>query len=136
MGIENNVLLPGVLSKEQFSDYIENALAFVQHSVTAINGDQEGTPVAVLEASAAGLPVIATFHAGIPDVIVDGETGLLVSEHDVDAMTQKMILLLSNKELAKQLGKNGKERIKSNFTIEKHLETIDVLINNIISKNG
>ncbi|MNG12084.1 GDP-mannose-dependent alpha-(1-6)-phosphatidylinositol monomannoside mannosyltransferase [compost metagenome] len=129
------MLLPGVLSKEQFSDYIENALAFVQHSVTAINGDQEGTPVAVLEASASGLPVIATFHAGIPDVIVDGETGLLVAEHDVDAMTQKMMLLLSNKELAKQLGKNGKERIKTHFTMEKHLKTIDALITKAIEEN-
>lgn len=126
--IESSVLLPGVLSKEQFSSYLSTSLAFVQHSVTALSGDQEGTPVAVLEASAAGLPVISTYHAGIPDVIIDGETGLLVAEHDVNAMAEKMMQLLDNKELAQQLGQNGKERIKNNFTMERHLKVIDDLI--------
>jgi glycosyltransferase involved in cell wall biosynthesis len=128
--IEENVLLPGILSKEQFSGYLTTSLAFVQHSVTALSGDQEGTPVAVLEASATGLPIIATFHAGIPDVIMDGETGLLVEEHDVEGMAEKMMLILRNKELAIQLGKNGKERIKNNFTLERHLKFLDELLQN------
>jgi colanic acid/amylovoran biosynthesis glycosyltransferase len=130
--IENSVFLPGILSKEQFENYLTSSLAFVQHSVTALSGDQEGTPVAILEASAAGLPVIATFHAGIPDVILDGETGLLVEEHNVEGMTEKMLLLLENKELAMRMGEKGKDRIRSNFTMERHLRTIDDLINNLI----
>ncbi|RED19586.1 glycosyltransferase involved in cell wall biosynthesis [Flavobacterium cutihirudinis] len=126
--IENNVLLPGVLSKEEFSNYLENSLAFVQHSITAINGDQEGTPVAVLEASGSGLPVIATFHAGIPDVIINGKTGLLVEEHDVDAMAEKMILLLKNKDFAEELGRSGKQRIQSQFSMDRHLQKLDEII--------
>ncbi|MNQ18420.1 GDP-mannose-dependent alpha-(1-6)-phosphatidylinositol monomannoside mannosyltransferase [compost metagenome] len=132
--IENNVLLPGVFSKEDFLYYLENSLAFVQHSITAINGDQEGTPVAILEASSAGLPIIATFHAGIPDVIINGETGLLVNEHDVEAMTQKMIMLLENKGLAIQLGKKGKDNIQSNFSQEKHLKVLNDLVDKAIQK--
>lgn len=134
--LEKNVLLPGVLSKKEFSTYLSKGLAFVQHSVTASNGDQEGTPVAVLEASAAGLPVIATFHAGIPDVIIDGETGLLVSEHDVDTMAEKMLMLIENKVLAQQMGAKGKERVKKYFTLEKHLQTLDELIEKTIRNNG
>jgi colanic acid/amylovoran biosynthesis glycosyltransferase len=133
--IESSVSLPGILTQEQFKNYLSTSLAFVQHSVTALSGDQEGTPVAVLEASAAGLPVIATFHAGIPDVIIDGETGLLVAEHDVSAMAEKMRLLLGNRELAMQLGKKGKERIKNNFTMENHLKKIDTLLKKVIIKN-
>lgn len=133
--LEGSVLLPGILSREQYAMYLSTALAFVQHSVTAISGDQEGTPVAVLEASAAGLPVIATLHAGIPDVILDDETGFLVAEHDVEGMAKKMMLLLEDKELAMQLGRNGKERIKNNFTMERHLKVIDELINVVICKN-
>lgn len=132
--IENNVLLPGVMSKEEFTNNLEKSLAFVQHSITALNGDQEGTPVAILEASAAGLPIISTFHAGIPDVIINEETGLLVNEHDVEGMAQKMILLLQNKELAKTLGKKGKERIQANFSQARHLHVIDDLINKAILK--
>lgn len=132
--LENNVLFPGVLSRDEFAGYLSKGLAFVQHSVTALSGDQEGTPVAVLEASASGLPVIATKHAGIPDVILDGETGFLVEEHDVDVMAEKMIQLLEDKSLAPQMGMRGKERIKAHFTIEKHLETLDILIEKIIQK--
>lgn len=130
--IEKNVLLPGVLSKQQFLDHMVNALAFVQHSITAIDGDMEGTPVAVLEASAAGLPVIATTHAGIPDVILDEETGLLVAEHDVEGMTKKMFLLLENNELAMQLGQNGKKRIQLHFSMARHLEVLNEVIKNTI----
>ncbi|MGO4906196.1 glycosyltransferase [Flavobacterium sp. W20_MBD1_R3] len=126
--VEDRVSLPGILTQEQFKGYLSTSLAFVQHSITALSGDQEGTPVAVLEASAAGLPVIATIHAGIPDVIIDGDTGFLVSEHDVEAMAEKMMLLLGNSALAMQLGSNGKERIQSNFTMEKHLQVIDALL--------
>lgn len=133
--IERSVFLPGVLSAEEFMEHLKNSIAFVQHSVTSVSGDQEGTPVAVLEASAAGLPVIATKHAGIPDIIIDGETGLLVDEHDVELMTDKMILVLENKESAMQLGKKGKERIKSNFTLKRHLEVLDDLIDDVIRVN-
>ncbi len=131
----NQILLPGILSQEEFLGYLEKGLAFVQHSVMALSGDQEGTPVAVMEASAAGLPVIATNHAGIPDVILDGETGFLVEEHDVDTMADKMKVLLEDYDLACQLGRKGKERIKSFFTLERHLQTLDELIEKVIIKN-
>lgn len=133
--LQDAVLLPGIIDRAQFVEYLSKGLAFVQHSVTALNGDQEGTPVAVLEASAAGLPVISTDHAGIPDIIIEGETGFLVEEHDVDAMAEKMLLLLKNKELAKTLGKNAKERIKTDFTLQRHLTGIDDLIERTINKN-
>jgi glycosyltransferase involved in cell wall biosynthesis len=130
--LEAHVFLPGILSKKDFLGYLENGLAFVQHSVTAMDGDQEGTPVAILEASAAGLPVISTKHAGIPDIIIDGETGLLVAEHDVAGMAEKMMFLLENMNLAKKLGAKGKERVSEYFTQEKHLQIIDSLIDKSI----
>jgi colanic acid/amylovoran biosynthesis glycosyltransferase len=63
---------------------MRNARGFVQHSVEAASGDSEGMPVAILEAGASGLPVVATRHAGIPDAVIEGTTGFLVDEHDVD----------------------------------------------------
>ncbi|TDW47145.1 glycosyltransferase involved in cell wall biosynthesis [Flavobacterium sp. 270] len=131
--LEDSVSLPGIIDRNQFLNYLQKALAFVQHSITAINGDQEGTPVAILEASAAGLPVISTMHAGIPDVIIDNHTGFLIEEHDVDAMAEKMKILLENKDLAEQFGNNGKEHIKNNFTLKKHLDVIDDLIKKAIN---
>ncbi len=132
--IETQVRFPGVITPEAYRELLSESLAFVQHSITAANGDMEGTPLAVLEASAAGLPVISTKHAGIPDVIVDGTTGLLCAEHDVATMANHMDILLSDVEKAKTMGAAGKAHIKKHFTLERHINTLqEVLEENLIS---
>jgi len=128
--LEKNVQLPGIITPEQYRKYLQNARAFVQHSITAEDGDMEGTPVAVVEASSAGIPVISTFHAGIPDVIINGETGFLVNEHDIEDMAEQMLKFLRNKNLAIEMGETGKKFIKTNFSMEKHINTLSVLIQN------
>lgn len=130
--IENNVTFPGIITPEQYRNYLKESLAFVQHSITAESGDMEGTPVGILEASAAGLPVISTFHAGIPDVILHNETGLLVNEHDVDGMSEHMLWVLDNPKKAQEMGKNGKLRMKENFTMKQHLNVLKTTISNCI----
>ena len=84
----------GVITPEEYRSELQNSLAFVQHSITAENGNMEGTPLAVLEASAAGIPVISTNHAGIPDVVLYEQNGLLCQEKDVQKMTDNIIKLL------------------------------------------
>tara|TARA_R110002096_G_scaffold398734_1_gene594865 strand:+ start:4304 stop:5401 length:1098 start_codon:yes stop_codon:yes gene_type:complete len=129
--IEQSVTFLGVITPEKFRYYLSESLAFVQHSITADNGDMEGTPLSVLEASAAGLPVISTYHAGIPDVIVHGETGLLSNEHDVKTMSEHMKQLLDNLDYAKTLGINGKRNIKANFNMERHINKLQNILEEI-----
>ncbi|MEW4925273.1 glycosyltransferase [Algibacter sp. 2305UL17-15] len=133
--IENSVSFPGVISREQFIEILSTSLAFVQHSITANSGDQEGTPVSIIEASAAGVPVVSTYHAGIPDVIEHDKTGLLCKEHDIETMSLNMMKILDDVHYAKQLGNAGKERIKELFTIERHIQVLDDVIDNAIHKN-
>jgi glycosyltransferase involved in cell wall biosynthesis len=97
---------------------------FVQHSVVASTGDREGTPVAVLEAGAAGLPVVATRHEGIADVVVDGETGLLVEEGDVDGMGDALVELLTDPERARRIGRAARERVELLFSLESTTERL------------
>ena len=127
-GIQDNVQFLGVISATAYISLLTESLAFVQHSITAENGDQEGTPLSILEASAAGLPVISTFHAGIPDVVVHEKTGLLCQEHDVTMMTTHMLTLLDDITFAKQLGMAGKERIVTCFTLERHIKVLQDII--------
>jgi Glycosyl transferases group 1 len=87
---------------------LRGARAFVQHSITAVDGDSEGLPNSVLEASATGIPVVSTRHAGIPEIVVDGTTGYLVDEHDVPAMVTQMERLLGDPALAATLGRAGR----------------------------
>jgi glycosyltransferase involved in cell wall biosynthesis len=121
-GISDNVEFVGIISPREYRAYLKDSIAFVQHSITAANGDMEGTPVAILEASSAGLPVISTFHAGIPDVIHHEKTGLLVQEHQVNKMAEYMVKLLDDKSYAVQLGNAGKILIRTRFSLERHIK--------------
>jgi len=128
--VKGRYLIPflGVITPEFYRELLSNSLAFVQHSITADNGDMEGTPVALSEASIAGLPVISTFHAGIPDVIVHGKTGLLSHEHDVEDMANNMLQVLNDKELAKKMGASGKQYMRENFSLDKHIKILQNLL--------
>ena len=122
--MENSINLVGKITREQHKELLAQSMLFVQHSKLADNGDSEGTPVAILEASAAGLPIVSTLHAGIPKVVIQQETGFLVEEDNVDLMADRIIQVLINMKLAKELGKKGREYVKNNFTLEKHIEII------------
>lgn len=128
--LKNNIILYGKMDREKVTEYMQNSLAFIQHSIIASDGDSEGTPVAVLEASLSGLPVISTKHAGIPDVILHEKTGFLVDEKDVEQMSKYIIKLIEDKSLCKQLGANGKEYIQENFSIRHHINVINKIIYN------
>jgi colanic acid/amylovoran biosynthesis glycosyltransferase len=130
--IENNVELVGKTTPEELKKIMINSSAFVQHSIEAKSGDSEGTPVAILEASLLGLPVISTKHSGIKDVVKDKITGFLVDEHDVDLMAHYMIKILKNKDLTKKMGKDGKQFILNNFSQNHHIGILNSVIKNSI----
>jgi len=128
--LEDNVYFLGAVMPKDIMKYYSTVRAFVQHSITAENGDMEGTPVAVLEASAAGVPVVSTKHAGIQDVIIDDKTGFLVNEHDVDAMAERMLLLLDDSNLAETIGQAGRSNTKEKYSLKIHIDTLNKAIAN------
>jgi len=136
LGIGDNVVFEGLLSPEQIAQLCSDTLVFVQHSRVAANGDSEGTPVAVLEAGASGLPVVATRHAGIPDVVLEGQTGYLIDEGDIDGMAAAMIRILDEPNIAAQLGSAARKRIKQYFTLEKHIDIINQQIEQTVALAG
>lgn len=130
--LEKNIFLLRKQKPEKVKKYLENSIGFLQHSIIAKNGDEEGTPVSILEASAAGLPIISTKHAGIIDVVVNNKTGFLVEEHDVEAMSIKILELLKSNKLAKEFGEKGREFVKENFSQKKHLSILNNTIKEIL----
>lgn len=127
-GIGSNVTFPGVISPGEYRMYLSQSVAMVQHSITAGNGDSEGTPLSVLEASAAGLPVVSTKHAGISDVIQNNITGYLVEEHDINRMSFFFKKILEDILNAQEMGRKGKENIRKNFTLDRHINTLNEII--------
>jgi colanic acid/amylovoran biosynthesis glycosyltransferase len=118
LGVADHVELYGSLSRDNVRQFLRTADAFLLPSVTALNGDMEGLPVAILEAMASKLPVLSTYHSGIPEAVEDGVNGFLVAEHDVGALASRMMLLLDDRDLARRLGEAGRSRARLEFDIE------------------
>lgn len=126
LGVEDCVTFHGPLSHQEVAKAMSRVRCFVQHSVTANSGDMEGTPLAILEAMASGLPVVATRHGGIVDVVSDGETGYLVDEMDVEGMADAMAKLIESPTTASRMGDAGRA-----FVLTKH--SMEQRINNLAS---
>jgi glycosyltransferase involved in cell wall biosynthesis len=131
--LNGSVTFLGSISHEKVAEIMRMARAFVLHCITPDSGNREGTPNVIMEASAVGLPVVSTKHAGIMDVIVHGETGFLVEERDVDAMADYMLKLLESPKLAEKMGRAGRERIRQCFTIDISSEKVWQLIKKVVS---
>ena len=86
---------------------------FLSPSVTARDGDSEGgAPVSIIEAAATGMPVVASTHADIPEVVVDGESALLSPERDVDALAQNLERLVTEPHVWEPMGRRGRAHVQ------------------------
>jgi glycosyltransferase involved in cell wall biosynthesis len=132
--IADQVLFTGVLQPCEVAALMREARMFVQHSNVAPDGDSEGSPVAIMEAQLSGLPVVATFHAGIPEVVLQGITGFLVDEGDVNGMATAMAKLVLDPALAAKMGSLGHNRIIKNFTLDHHISSLSALLNRVINE--
>lgn len=115
--LAHSVALHGGLPNARVGELMNTVDVFVQHSMTDVEtGNQEGLPVAILEAMAAGLPVVSTRHAGIPEAVDDTRTGFLVNEGDTVAMAEAIIALAQRPALRTSMGMAGWERARQQFT--------------------
>lgn len=128
LGLGDAVDLTGVLPPAEVAMRMRRARAFVQHSLVTTRNDHEGTPLSILEAMASGLPVIATRHGGIPDVVEHGVSGLLSDEHDIVSMAGHMLQVARSPRLAVQLGKAGRERVVHHHRQEERLAELHALL--------
>lgn len=131
------VSFPGSIKHDEVQKLMAGAFAFVQHSMTAPNGDMEGTPVSILEAAATGLPVISTLHGGIKDAVIHARTGYLTAEGNTQAMAGFMIHLLENPAHAREMGKAARNHITLHYDQKKQLKKLyDFITVEYQSKKG
>lgn len=124
----------GAQSPERVRAELADAQLFVQHSVRASDGDAEGLPVAVLEAQAMGLPVVATRHMGIPEVVSDGLSGILVEEGDWRGMGQGIALLLRDPGRGERMGREGRRIVTTGFSMERHLARVAQVVREAVEE--
>jgi colanic acid/amylovoran biosynthesis glycosyltransferase len=133
LNVGHAIIFHGRKNHEWVASAMKRVRAFIQHSVRANNGDSEGTPVAVLEAQCSGLPVVATYHTGIAEAVIDGETGFLCEEGDVGRMAQSIIRMhdIDAAEL-RAISCAARERFLKEFSREKTLDKLAGIIRQAI----
>lgn len=114
-GIADSVTFHGWKQNDEIAALLRSMHVLLAPSVTAANGDMEGIPVVLMEAMAQGLPVIATRHSGIPELIRDGDSGFLVAERDVAALAQALVRMTREPEQASRMAASARRTIEERF---------------------
>jgi glycosyltransferase involved in cell wall biosynthesis len=116
LGIAEKVVFHGSREHDFVRQLVRQASVFVQHSVTATNGDTESLGVSLLEAMASEVPVVVTRHNGFVETVVHGETGFLVDEYDVSAMAQRIVELLQDPAAVDRMGRASRARVVARYS--------------------
>lgn len=127
-GIEDQVVFHGRQSHDFVRDRLKYSEVFVQHSVVATDGNTEGLPCAIQEAMSAGMPVISTRHAGIPEAVKEGETGFLVDEGDKAGFADHMRRVLDMDDDLAAMGVRAREVAVERFDNRALLKKLEACI--------
>jgi glycosyltransferase involved in cell wall biosynthesis len=128
LGLADAVVLLGRQTRQRVADLLGLADVLALPSITTSYGKKEGIPVALMEALAAGLPVVATAISGVPELIDNGGTGLLVPERDSAALAQALLRLQGDPRLRQRLGAAGREKVLREFDLRQTTAQLAALL--------
>lgn len=124
LGIANRVRFHGALEVAQVRRRLEAASSFVLASVVDSRGNMDGLPVALMEAAASGLPIVSTHVSGIPELVIDGVTGLLAQPRDVEGLAAALARLLEDWPEATARAKKARRLVEAEFDIRLSARTL------------
>ncbi|TXK64475.1 glycosyltransferase [Alkalisalibacterium limincola] len=124
LGLGSCIEMPGAMPQEQVQSLMARASVFVMPSVVTPEGNRDGIPVALMEAMAGEAAVVATRVSGIPELVADGVTGLLVEPDDAQALSRAMRRLLTDPVLRSRLGASGRGHVLESFEVSVQTERL------------
>ena len=127
-GLQDRVELSGAKPQREVRQRLAAASVFILPSVIDPEGGMDNLPTVIMEAMATGLPVISTTTGGIPEMVVQRETGFLVSPGDATALADAIEKLISDAVLAQKMGRAGYERAQNLFSIERNVRELYALL--------
>jgi colanic acid/amylovoran biosynthesis glycosyltransferase len=119
LGLSDQVSFAGRVDRSQVRDLLATHHVYTQYCETTPTGETEGLGVSFIEASAAGLPIATTRHNGLPEVVLDGVSGLLSEEGDVTAMAKNIATLAMAPERWGQMGRAGRAHVEHTFSLDR-----------------
>lgn len=117
LGLAEEVTLPGACTQRELVPALQRADLFALTPFVTEDGDRDGVPNVLVEAMACGLPVVSTAVAGVPELVRDGENGLLAPAHDVDAIAAALRRLLGDGELRARMGAAARQTVLDGFDL-------------------
>lgn len=117
--LNGKVILSGFKSQNEIRDILNDSNVFLLPSKTSKTGDMEGIPVALMEAMAIGVPVVSSYHSGIPELVKNEHSGWLVPENDYQALAAILTSLPERQVMVSQMLLNARSEIEINFNQEK-----------------
>jgi colanic acid/amylovoran biosynthesis glycosyltransferase len=134
LNLEKYISLPGAIEHIKVKELMECANIYIQHSVVAFDGDSEGLPNSILEAAASGLPIVATSHAGISDLLSHRVNSLLIEENNIDEMASAIFELYENCELAYELAFKARKSIEIKHELNYTLSNLKLILEKAINE--
>jgi colanic acid/amylovoran biosynthesis glycosyltransferase len=119
LDVGDHVRILGWKDMHEIRQLYRESHIFILPSVTAATGDSEGQGLVLQEAQASGLPVVSTRHNGIPEGVLDGKSGYLVPERDVDALADRIGFLIEHPEKWPEMGRSGRKFVEEKYDIVK-----------------
>src|SRR6266496_2020436 len=128
LGLQERIQRPGPKPQHELRARLANAKVFVMPSVPEPEGGMDNLPTVIMEAMATGLPVVSTTIGGIPEMVIENETGFLVQPNDAVALAEAIGKVIDHRLLAQRLGQVGYERTQEFFSIEKNVRELCALL--------
>ncbi len=124
-GLGDNVILEGWLDQARLRALFARSHLFLHPSETTSANDQEGVPNSMLEAMAAGLPIVATRHGGIPEALDSGQDGVLVPEKSPKDLAQALLKLCDNPDFLQSCSRNARATVTDRYGLPKQIERME-----------
>ena len=122
--LEEFVQLPGPKPQHELRERLARASVFVMPSVPEPEGGMDNLPTVIMEAMATGLPIVSTRIGGIPEMVIENETGFLVQPDDSVALADAIEKVTNDRSLGQRLGQAGYQRAQKLFSIEKNVHRL------------
>ena len=135
LGVSDSVRLPGTINRTDVPAYFHLCDVFTLPAVFDPKGNVDGCPNVILEAMACGKPIVSSRISGIPIIVKDKETGILVEEKNVSQLAEALVALLRDVQKREQLGRAGRERILNELTWDKVIEQFKDVYDHSIKTN-
>ena len=127
------VKLLGWKQQQEIVNILDSCHIFMAPSVTGSDGNQDAPVNTLKEAMAMGLPVISTFHGGIPELVEDGISGFLIPERNAEAIAEKLTYLIEHSEIWQQMGASGRKQVETKYDMNQLNDELIEIYQQIIS---